>query len=322
MVRSFYPTGRINYNQRDTEMTIPPGFTHTPIPTTPPPNPPAAPAAPATPPSAPPPAVTNVVTEPAHVLSSADAHRMATPVPPGQPPATPPAAPPVAPPAGVSLPMHDMPPELRGKSSGEIMQIYSALRNHYLQSSRGTPQAQPPATPPATPPTPEGADTTFWQDPQAALAKMEERLTAKFAEMMAPTVDSNLDQRVHQTFNAIESQHPGIREMLPEMQGYLQDLSKEQLLSPEVWSRAYRLVLGDRAMRGAPAPTPPAPAAPVATPTPQSWAAPWTPSFVEGPTSPRPAVPTTLTPAELHVAQQMNMTPEMYTAWRGGVTNG
>lgn len=248
-----------------------------------------------------------------------------------------------------------IPPELRGKSFSEVMGIYGSMRQVVLRVAEGgQPVAGPPAADrgapapaaaPAAPAAPSapGAPAAptkedFWRDPigsltAALIPQIEQRIqaaTEPFRQGAAQTNIEQVRQQIAIEFPDFAAYEPAVREMLKGAQ-------PEQLANHELWRTAYWVSKG-RATQppavGAPAggngaqppAAPAAPAAPAGRYPPQPVVGPnqpvpnMTSFFSEAPQAPNSAVgAASLTPAQLAVASAMNMTPDAYVAWKGGV---
>lgn len=245
-----------------------------------------------------------------------------------------------------------IPPELRGKSFSEVMGIYGSMRNVVLRVAEGgQPIAGPPtadrgapapaAVPaaPAAPPAP-GAPAApskedFWRDPigsitAALIPKIDERIqaaTEPFRQGAVDTTVQRVQQQISTEFPDFAAYEPAVREML-------KGAAPEQLANAELWRTAYWVSKGRATAPPAagggngtqPPAAPPAPARPATPYPPQPVVGGGQPVpnmtsfFSEAPSAPNSAVgAASLTPSQLAVAAAMNMSPDQYVAWKGGV---
>jgi len=287
--------------------------------------------------------------------SSANIPPAPAPAAPAAPPAGAPAAPAAPSPSAQTVPLGPntildgpgIPPELRGKSFSEVMGIYGSMRQVVLRVAEGgSPVAGPPAADrgapapaaapaaPAAPGTP-GAPTKedFWRDPIGSIAaalipKIDERIQAAvepFRAGAAQDTIAQVRQQIITEFPDFAAYEPAIREML-------KGANPEQLANQELWRTAYWVSKGRATAppaggNGTQPPAAPAAPAPPATrfpPQPVVGASQPQPNmsgfFTEAPQAPNSmAGAAALTPAQLAVAQAMNMSPDAYVAWKGGV---
>jgi len=243
-----------------------------------------------------------------------------------------------------------IPPELRGKSFSEVMGIYGSMRQVVLRVAEGgQPVAGPPsadrgapapAAAPAAPAAPGAAPAgptkeDFWRDPigsitAALIPKIDERIqaaTEPFRQGATDTAIQQVRQQIAIEFPDFAAYEPAVREML-------KGANPEQLANQELWRTAYWVSKG-RATQAPAAPAgngtqpPAAPAAPAPPPgryPPQPVVGGGQPVpnmtsfFSEAPQAPNSGVgAASLTPSQLAVASAMNMTPDQYVAWKGGV---
>lgn len=279
-----------------------------------PPTQPAAPAAPMPTPTV----------LPAMPQASAPPHDMTY-----QPPASAP-APVVAPPPAVAQPagapvLNDpnLPPELQGKTMGEMLDYYNKLRTYYMNTSgvaapaQSTPVAAPaPAAAPAPVAEPSAAD--FWADPVGAIKKV-------VSATMAPVTQTAVQQQVITAREQVRN-NPGYAELEGKVLEKLQGIPAEQLTNPALWQQAYFLAYGEASVNGwrpqaqasaAPAQPVPTPTAPA--PTMSTAPRPFAPTqFFTEPARPNAGPSAALSPEQRAMALKLNMSEDEYRTWMPG----
>lgn len=248
------------------------------------------------------------------------------------PPATPAAAAPPPPPplpyvaqpaaAPTTVQVADLPPELHGKTYGEVLEYYGKLRAYYLnntQAPAGQPQQPQVPTPQPAPAAPEPTSVDFWSNPIDVMRRL-------IKEENAPITGNIVQQQIVAARNTV-AEMPAYASLEGSVLQALQNIPAEQLTNPAIWRQAYNLAVGDAVVNGrlspeALRPQAPSPVAPTAPPTIST-----VPSF--HPTqsffteAPRAVVPTAtaLSTAEQAMAAKMGMAPSDYAKWRV-VANG
>lgn len=274
---------------------------------------------------------------------------------PGQP-AAPVAPAPAAPaaPANTSIPVGPntvldgpgIPPELKGRTFGEMIGLYGSMRNAILSTAGNSPAPAPaaPAPAPAAPAAPVAPPVTatsaeYWRDPvgktrEALMPEIRTAIQEALAPMMAHQVTNQVDNVVAQMgteFADFEAWRPAVQENL-------KGASAEMLANPELWRTAYWVAKGRAGAMGQPAPAAPAPAAPRPYAPPAPPAAPGTPYpaqpvvgagqpqpnmgagyFSEAPSAPNSAAGLAPSNEDAHWAGKLNMPVELYVQWKNGV---
>lgn len=241
----------------------------------------------------------------------------------------------------------NVPPELRGRKLGQVMQIYSALaedwmrRNNFNASggsvpiARETQQAQfqpapqvagggnqgaapqPPAqTQPygRTPSQPQGQATQDWR------AEIRNIVQETVAPLVAPVIQSTQAAEITKARDIARMNIPDFAELEGDIVQVLTVAPPQSLTNPAVWESAADMIRGKRARNGQPQqnfnqqPQALRPNVPTYNPP-----APHT-FFTEAPTPPVVRnMPGQLTAEERFYAQRMGMSEQEYIGWRGGV---
>lgn len=232
-----------------------------------------------------------------------------------------------------------VPPELVGRPLGQAFQIYQALAEDFVRrnSPPTQPQQQPapqrpaaPQQPGAQPPQgqqPPGVDRDFWANPREAFKQM---IREEVAPMLAPVTQDAQEREIIRARDIALAAIPDHRELWPDIVVALQNATPEALADSRVWETAADVARGRRARAGRNGQQPPAqpnagytaaggrPAVPAGAP--QQPVLPQFAFFSEAPTVPNNGgVQGQLTESELAAASKMNMTPQEYMSWKGGV---
>jgi len=235
----------------------------------------------------------------------------------------------------------NIPPELQGRSVGELIGIANGLRQIHLQQlqQQGTQpqqvqqqQQSPVQQQPGQQPTQD--QQWDWRNPKPQIANVvrEELQGVKqeFAQMMAPVVQQQNVNAALQARNAAAAQVPGFANIEHLVIQRLQGVNPQALLNPATWETAAKVVMGEMVMQGYNRPgmqqtqgTPqqqalfPAQAVqPGQNPLPNI-----NTFFSEQPMQGGPGINggVQLTSAQRAAAQAMGMTDADYAAWGGGV---
>jgi hypothetical protein len=252
----------------------------------------------------------------------------------------------------------NVPPELRGRRMGQVMQIYTALaddwmrRNqhnasggsiapqpqrqqepqgqpayvHPTQNQQQAPQAQP-QRPVQQQPQPQRQQEPDWR----------QEIRQIVSEVVAPVTQSNQASQVAQAREMARMAVPDFGDLEAEVMQMLSGVDPSGLTNPQVWEGAADMVRGRKIRAGqySPQQNPNGnqfgqqvqngmtgyqhPGARPAVPATQSQI-PQYQFFTEGPSAPQLQGPSgMLTPQERSYAQKMGMTDQDYIAWRGGV---
>lgn len=230
----------------------------------------------------------------------------------------------------------NVPPELRGRSWGQVRQLYSALSTQFLagrqqQQNQQQPESQPQQQAPQQPQggRPAGPQQGgFWSDPEATIARVvDQRINSALAPIQQQTAQQQAEQAMRVAASGIsdwQTLWPEIIQVVSES-----NADPRALGNPAVWSNAADLARGRLAGRGqyqtgvvqAPAQVQRGPGSWV----PAQMAPPMGGMFTEAPTPPQnqfgqPQQNNTLTPEEQFYAQKSGMSNEEYVAWRNQIT--
>lgn len=229
-----------------------------------------------------------------------------------------------------------VPLELRGRTTAQVMQLYSGLVDEALRNRRGgiqqqpvgqqgqQPQMQPQQQPAQQPMQPQGQrPPTFWQNPDAAVGAQVQQAVQ---QALQPMQEYTLRQAAQAAQQQVFSQTPDFAQLQGELLPILREASPEHLARPEFLEGAVDLARGRAARRqmqpqqqgqqwqGQPQQQPQR-----FVPAGQHFPQPTYQFFTEGPTPPmglQQGGQGTLSPAEMAAAQGFGMSPEQYAAWR------
>jgi hypothetical protein len=225
----------------------------------------------------------------------------------------------------------NVPPELRGRRFGQVMQIYSALAQDWLQRSQH--QATGGSLPSQTAaPEPQG-QRVQQQEPQPQMqpnrpqpqgqSDWRDEIRGIVREVVAPVVQSNQANQIQQARDMARMAVPDFGDLEPELMQMLAQAPPETLTNPQVWETAADMIRGRKARLGiqtqpgqvSQQPTALRPSVPAG-----QTVIPHHTFFTEGPSAPvlSPASGS-LSPQERLYAQKMGMSDHEYMAWRGGV---
>jgi hypothetical protein len=236
-----------------------------------------------------------------------------------------------------------VPPELRGRSWGQIKQIYGALANDFVlrQNNGGRPPAPAaPAAPvyeqgrPNGGQPPAGRTGTFWEDPEGSIARIVDA-------RIAPITQRTSAMAIQEARNVAASGIPDWNQLEAEVLTIVAGADASSLADPRLWQSTAELARGRLMGRGqynyapagregaAPGGAPPATRGPgVFAPAQTS---PVGAFFTEAPTPPQNGQDgygaatdmasrvSNLTAEQRQYAQKMLMSLEDYVAWQGGV---
>ena len=244
------------------------------------------------------------------------------------------------------------PPELRGRTWGQVKQIYGALANDFLlrQNGQRPPQGQQPAPQgrqQQQPPVyvqgqpnggqpPQDRATSFWENPEATIERIVD-------SRLAPVTQRTTAMAIQEARQVARAGIPDFDYLEAEMIGIMAGADPNALADPRLWQSTAELARGrlmgrnqydprmaqrqqqpngqqpmqdPRQTRG-PGSFVPAPVAPVGQ------------FFTEAPTPPQGGQQygydygqggqPQITQEEQSYARKMNMTDQEYVAWRGGV---
>lgn len=250
----------------------------------------------------------------------------------------------------------DVPVELRGRSLGQAMSIYSALANDWLQRQNGgfpTQQGQQPARsaqPQGQQPPqqvagqrPQQPSQQFggqqqqtggwdWSNPEDAIGRVVEE---RVGNMLRPVIAQTQGNAVSQARSVAAQQIRDFQQLEAGIMQKVAGFSPDALTDPTVWINAARLVRGEMVERGEYNPQANQgggqipQVAQYGNPQPGNDggfnrhsvpAQPYT-YFTENPTPPtvHEFGSGSLSPQQREVAAQMGMTPEQYLHWSGGI---
>jgi hypothetical protein len=248
----------------------------------------------------------------------------------------------------------NVPPELRGRRMGQVMQIYTALaddwmrRNQHQQSGgslapqpqRQEPQGQPYQQPqqqqaPQPQRNQQGQYQQQAQQPQQRQQDVDWRQEIRqiVSEVVAPVTQSNQASQVQQAREMARMAVPDFGDLEADVMQMLSGVDPSGLTNPQVWEGAADMVRGRKIRAGQYNPQAAQqpqqvqngmtgyqhPGARPAVPANQS-PIPQYQFFTEGPSAPQLQGPSgMLTPQERSYAQKMGMSDQDYIAWRGGV---
>ncbi len=229
-----------------------------------------------------------------------------------------------------------VPQELVGRTYGEGLQIYAAMREQYMRGLQAQPQQVQPQTQqvqqPQTQQAParQGADPSlqFWADPINTIRQV---VRESAQETQAPAL-------IQQAYSQVVGL-PAFAELQPMIVQSMSKLTPQQQSDPASWHAAYRLALGDAVVNGRINPAQLQQAqAQAQTPRqqmptqpsnggwqPNAQPLPWAPAqqqgqfFTEQPGQYVASTGQSLSAAEEDIRQKMGMTRESYLAWKGGV---
>jgi hypothetical protein len=139
----------------------------------------------------------------------------------------------------------NIPPELRGKTFGQLKTIYGELATSYLQQPGRTPAPRPNNITQQQPQVQQQPQTqgqnqepTFWQDPDGAINRAVQR-------NLAPIQQQTLQQQIRETGTAIKSQIADYNVIEAELLSTLSNIQDPNMLAdPEIWRNTARLVRG------------------------------------------------------------------------------
>lgn len=221
----------------------------------------------------------------------------------------------------------DVPPELRGRTVGQAMQIYTALASEWLQRQRPQGQAQPPRQAPAQPQQaglnvpagqPSGAAqaqneaSQFWQNPAGYIRQVVQ-------EVNQPMLQQTQAQAVNQARLVAAQGISDFQQLEPAIIQALANVDPQALTDPNIWINAADLARGRMARTGQQAPRqngaqqPFGPGASVPGFQAHQF-------FTEAPTPPSSASAAgMLTPEERGYAGRFGMSEDQYRAWKYGL---
>lgn len=234
----------------------------------------------------------------------------------------------------------NVPPELRGRTWGQVRQVYGALAQEFIgqrpgavpaprPNMPGAPAPQAPQAPQRTaaPQPPQEGDRirTFWEDPLAAIERVVD-------QRLAPVTQRTAAMAVQDAKNMAVSAIPDFAVLEAEMIPTLRAAPPELLADPNFWISTADLTRGRLMGAGRYDPRAAAPRQPQAPQAPQypqpgpGVSVPAHSFFTEAPTPPSPngfngGNPNQweLTPEQKMYAQKMHMTEQEYRDWSGGV---
>lgn len=164
-----------------------------------------------------------------------------------------------------------IPAELRGRTWGEALGIYSALRNEWLQRSGGqqqTPAAQSLAAQGIQQPAPQqqgfagqqpqvvqqpgvgapgvgGQQTPFWQNPEERIAATIDRVVQeRIGPMLQPVVQQGQQQAIIQARGIAVQGIQDYQILEPEVMQIVASASPQMLADPNTWINAARFARG------------------------------------------------------------------------------
>jgi hypothetical protein len=228
----------------------------------------------------------------------------------------------------------NVPPELRGRRFGQVMQIYSALAQDWLQRSQhqtsgGSLPSQSAAPEPQGQRVPQQGQQPQPQpnrpQPQGQ-ADWRDEIRGIVREVVAPVVQSNQANQIQQARDMARMAVPDFTDLEPDLMHMLAQAPPESLTNPQVWETAADMIRGRKARMGygqmppqqgqvGQQPSALRPSVPAG-----QTVIPHHTFFTEGPSAPVLS-PTSgsLSPQERLYAQKMGMSDHEYMAWRGGV---
>lgn len=248
-------------------------------------------------------------------------------------------------PDNVILDGANVPPELRGRSWGQIKQIYGALANDFVlrqgtPAPRQEPQGRPAVQPQRAPVYEQGrggqpVNGSFWEDPEGTIDRAIER-------RMAPVVQRTTAMAIQEARAVARLNIPDFDYLEGDIMQIVQGADGQALTDPQLWQSTAELARGRMMGRGqydsrmATQPRSPQPSNGFARGPGVSVPAPVSPIpvgqfFTEAPTPPNFAHDgygtgvdvqsrvAGLTNDQRAYASKMNMTLEDYVAWSGGV---
>lgn len=232
-----------------------------------------------------------------------------------------------------------IPAELQGRTFGEALQIYGAMRQQY---GNGQVQAQPAQQPqqqqapaqqngqqPNTPMDPR----KFYENPEGNTRRIvEETIRSTLGPMLQPVMQQSAQSAASQAQAEFLRANPGAQQHLAEMQPMLARSTPEQLANPQTWDAVYNYVLGQK-VRQVEANQGYNPNPQAAPQQPQNqWPERVTPmgAFFSESSSPSPSAlgadprggASALTSAELSMARASGMTAEQYALSKADLSAG
>lgn len=240
----------------------------------------------------------------------------------------------VAIPDNVVLDGENVPAHLRGRTWGQIKQIHTALEQDFV--SRQQPRLPQQQQAPQQIPQPRGGRPNgipeeaqdFWSNPIEAIGRVvDERVN----RAIAPVTQRTTAMAIQEAQNVARAGIADYQILEAEVIQTLNGVPPEALADPRTWQNAADLARGRLMSRGqyqAPQPQPNGQQQFQANPQYQRGPGAFVPApvspvgqfFTEQPTPPsQDSQLNTITQDEAYYAQKMNMTPQEYVAWRGGV---
>jgi hypothetical protein len=241
-----------------------------------------------------------------------------------------------------------VPLELRGRTWGQVAQLYTQLADNYIRNNRGQPQPQQQQQQPQGQPQMQQPQQQGQPQGQPRGDFLQNNIRQAVQEVvqqeLAPVTAYTHQQAVQQAQQIALAQIPDLQDIQGHMQSILRDANPQLLAQPEFWLGAADLARGramkERMMGGPAQPQPygasgwqqaPSPQPQQfygqngqgrAVPAQQNFPQPTYSFFSEGPTPPswggQQQNMSDLGPHAVGMMQATGMTAEQYRAWQGG----
>lgn len=232
----------------------------------------------------------------------------------------------------------NVPPELRGRTIGEVMALYNSMAT--MAQGYGRPQAGAPMVPaqPGAGPQVGGQQQpaaappgSFWQNPDQRFEQILERV---IDQRMGPVVQFTQTQALTGARMAAQQQVPDFAQLEVEVQQLVANAQPEALANPNTWIGAADIVRGRQMREGRYQPQARQPQLPGQQPSPsmQPGGLPGMPNstqlppgafFTEAPAAPAPVgmggTPAQPTAQDVAAAAKFNMPIAEYMGWKYGV---
>lgn len=227
----------------------------------------------------------------------------------------------------------NVPPELRGRTIGEVMSLYNSMAT-MAQGYGRPPQGQQPIGPqqpllpsqPQQPPAGSGgmaAPGSFWQNPEPRFEALMERI---IEQRLGPVVQFTQTQALTGARMAAQQQVPDFAQLEAEVQQLVANAQPEALANPNTWIGAADIVRGRQMREGryqSSAPTMPGQQLSQPSGFPSSTQLPPGAFFTEAPSAPAPTgmggAPVQPSAQDVAAAQKFNMPIGDWMGWKYGV---
>lgn len=231
-----------------------------------------------------------------------------------------------------------IPAELQGRTFGEALQIYGAMRQQYgngqAQQQAAPAQVQQQQQPQAQQPNAPMDPRKFYENPEGNTRRIvEETIRSTLGPMLQPVMQQSAQSAAQQAQAEFLRANPGAQQHLAEMSPMLARSTPEQLANPQTWDAVYNYILGQKVRQVEANGTGYNPNPQPQAQQPQNqWPERVTPmgTFFSESSSPSPSAlgadprggASALTPSEIAMARASGITPEQYATSKADLVAG